>query len=96
MGVLGGGHSPETEHLTWDMKVAKGSAEGHMLQYATRICEGRLTVGTGYKLGGSVSKTEEDFGRKSVQESFASECSGEKSTAKVAEVSFTVDLLMTC
>lgn len=35
VGVLGGGHSPEAEQLTWDLKEAKGSAEGHILEYAT-------------------------------------------------------------
>lgn len=48
VGVLGGGHSPEPEQLTWDMKVAEGSTEGHILEYATGIRAGRLTVGEGY------------------------------------------------
>lgn len=30
VGVLGVGHSPESEQLTWELKVTEGSAEGHM------------------------------------------------------------------
>lgn len=33
--LLGGGHSPEAEQLTWEKKVAKRSAEGRMPGSAT-------------------------------------------------------------
>lgn len=48
----GGGHSPEAEQLTWDVKVTTGSAQGHMLEYATRMSAAHLTAGKGFNVGG--------------------------------------------
>lgn len=61
----GGGHSPEAEQLSWDVKVTTGSAEGHMLEYATRMSAAHLTAGKRLQRGGGESSAEADCRRKS-------------------------------
>lgn len=40
--AVGGTHSPEAEQLTWDRKVAEGSAIGRIPCHATRILTSRV------------------------------------------------------
>lgn len=61
----GGGHSPEAEQLTWDVKVPTGSAEGHTLEYAARMSAAHLTAGKRLQRGGAASSAEADYRRKS-------------------------------
>lgn len=61
----GGGHSPEAEQLTWDVKVTTGSAEGRMLEYATRMSAAHLTAGKRLQPGGAESSGEADYRMKS-------------------------------